>query len=220
VEVFTKWSQAHPDSAKMLAGLGAALYGEGKSEEAARRLCEAADLKPAEPTAYLFLGKMEKATTVALPCAEQKLARFAQEQPGDALANYYYGVAVWKRNRGLENAAGLQQAEALFEKAASIDPKLGEAYLQLGVLHSERGDFEKAIGDYKKAIEASPRLSEAHYRLGLAYRRTKEESKAEQEFRVYEKMEKAETAAIESERRELRQFLIILRGQPASASPH
>jgi hypothetical protein len=46
-----------------------------------------------------------------------------------------------------------------------------------------------------------------------------EESKAEQEFRVYEKVEKAETAAIESRRRELRQFLIILKDQPAAPSP-
>ena len=34
------------------------------------------------------------------------------------------------------------------------------------------------------------------------------------------KIEKAETAAIESQRRELRQFLIILKDQPAGTSPH
>ena len=219
-EVFTKGSNAHPDSARMLAGLGAALYAEGKREEAAGRLCEASDLKPADPAPYVFLGKMEKAATGVLVCVEQKLARFAQEQPGNALANYYYGVTLWKRDRGSEkNAAGLQQAEALLEKAVNIDPNLGEAYLQLGILHSERGDFEQAIRDYKKAIEVNPQLGEAHYRLGSAYKRTGEESKAEQEFRAYEKIEKAETAAIESRRRELRQFLIILRDQPAAPSP-
>jgi tetratricopeptide (TPR) repeat protein len=219
-EVFTKGSHAHPDSARMLAGFGAALYAEGKREEAAARLCEASDLKPADPAPYVFLGKMEKAATGVLACVEQKLARFAQEQPGNALANYYYGVTLWKRGRGSEkNAAGLQQAEALLEKTVNIDPKLGEAYLQLGILHSERGDFEQAIRDYKKAIEVNPQLSEAHYRLGSAYRRIGEESKAEQEFRVYEKVEKAETAAIESRRRELRQFLIILKDQPAAPSP-
>src|SRR5947207_9908862 len=221
VEVFTKGAHAHPDSARMLAGLGAALYAEGKSEEAARRLCEAADLKPADPAPYVFLGKMEKASTGVLPCGEQKLARFVREQPGNALANYYYGVALWKRDRGLEkNAASLQQAEALLDKAVRIDPKLGEAYLQLGILRTERGNFEQAIRDYTKAIEVSPQLSEAHYRLGSAYRRISEESKAEQEFWEYEKIEKAETAAIERQRRELRQFLIILKDQPAAATPH
>src|SRR3989440_1504840 len=221
VEVFTKGSHAHPDSARMLSGLGAALYAEGKSEEAARRLCEAADLKPADPAPYVFLGKMEKAVTGVLPVGEQELARFVREQPGNALANYYYGVALWKRDRGSEkNAASLQQAEALLDKAVRIDPKLGEAYLQLGILRTERGNFEQAIRDYTKAIEVSPPLSEAHYRLGSAYRRISEESKAEQEFREYEKIEKAETAAIERQRRELRQFLVILKDQPAAATPH
>ncbi len=219
VEVFTKGSSAHPDSARMLAGLGAALYAGGAYDEAARRLCEASDLKPADPAPYLFLGKMEKASPAPLPCCEQKLARFVRDQPGNALANYYYGVTLWKRGRGSENPAGLQQAEALLEKAVTIDPKLGEAHLQLGILHSERGRFEQAIRAYKKTIEVSPQLSEAHYRLGLAYRRSGEESKASQEFQVYEQMEKAETAAIESQRRELRQFLIILKDQPAASSP-
>jgi tetratricopeptide (TPR) repeat protein len=219
VEVFTKGSHAHPDSARMLAGLGAALYAVGNTEEAARRLCEASDLNPADPAPYVFLGKMEKAAPALLPCGEQKQARFVREQPENALANYYYGVTLWKRDRGSKHAAGLQQAETLLEKAVSIDPKLGEAYLQLGILHSERGDFERAIRDYKKAIEMRPQLSEAHYRLGVTYRRTKEESKAEEEFQEYEKMEKAETAEIERQRRELRQFLVILKDQPAASSP-
>jgi tetratricopeptide (TPR) repeat protein len=204
----------------MLAGLGAALYASGSYEEAARRICEASDLKPQDPAPYLFLGKMQKSSTALLPCSEEKLASFVRQQPGNAWANYYYGLALWKRDRGSDNSAGLQQAEALLEKAAAIDPKFGEAYLQLGILHSGRGGSEQAIRDYKKAIEVSPQLSEPHYRLGLACRRMGEESKAEQEFRVYEQMEKAETAAMESQRRELRQFLVILKDQPAAPPPH
>src|SRR6266403_552290 len=187
VEVFTKGTRLHPGSARMLAGLGAALYASGSYEEAARRICEASDLQPGDSAPYLFLGKMQKSATALLPCSEEKLARFVREQP--------------------ENAAG-------------IDPKCGEAYLQLGILHSGRGGLDQAIRDYKKAIEASPQLSEPHYRLGLTYRRMGEESKAKQEFRVYGQMEKAETAALESRRRELRQFLIILKDQPAASPPH
>lgn len=220
VEVFTKGSRLHPDSARMLAGLGAALYASGSYEEAARRICEASDLKPADSAPYLFLGKMQKSATALLPCSDEKLGRFAREQPENAWANYYYGIALWKRDRASGNSAGLQQAEKFLEKAAAIDPKFGEAYLQLGILHSGHGTFEQAIRDYKKAIEVSPQISEAHYRLGLAYRRVQEEAKAEQEFQVYDQMVKAETAAMESQRRELRQFLIILKDQPATPAPH
>ncbi len=219
VEVFTKGFGTHPNSARMVTGLGAALYAIGSWEEAARRLCEASDLQPTDPAPYLFLGKIEKTTAAPLPCSEQKLARFAQEQPGNALANYYYAISLWKREKENENPAGLKQAEALLEKAVAIDPEFDEAYLQLGVLHSAKGNFEQAIRDFKKSIEVNPRLGEAHRQLGLVYQRTGEKTKAQQEFQDYEQAEKTEAAEIERQRRELRQFLIILKDQPATSPP-
>lgn len=219
VEVFTKGASAHPNSARMLTGLGAALYSAGSYDEAARRLCDASDLQPTDAAPYIFLGKIEKATPAPLPCSEQKLARFAREQPENALANYYYAVSLWKREKRSENPASLKQAEALLEKAVGIDPNLDEAYLQLGVLHSARGNFEQAIRDFRKAIEVNPNLGEAHRQLGLTYQRKGEKEKAQQEFQAYEQAEKTEAAEIERQRRELRQFLIILKDQPANSPP-
>ena len=219
VEVFTRGSSAHPKSSRMRTGLGAALYASGSWEEAARCLCAASDLQPADPAPYLFLGKIEKTSPSPLPCSKEKLARFAQEQPGNALANFYYAISVWKRAKGSEDPAGRKQAETLLEKAVAIDPKLDEAYLQLGTIHSARGDFEQAIRDYKKAIDVNQRLGEAHRELGMIYQRTGEKAKAEQEFATYKEIEKEEAAERERERRELRQFLIILKDQPAATPP-
>jgi Tfp pilus assembly protein PilF len=219
VEVFTRGSTAHPKSARMLTGLGAALYSSGSSEEAARRLCDASDLQPADPAPYLFLGKIEMTSPTPLPCSEQKLARFAEEQPGNALANYYYAISIWKREKGSENPAGWKQAEALLEKAVTIDPQLDGAYLQLGIVHFARGDFEQAIRSYQNAIEINPNLGEVHRQLALAYQRTGEKAKAQQEFRAYERAEKTEAADLQRQRRDLRQFLIILKDQPPAAPP-
>ncbi|HEY6388739.1 MAG TPA: tetratricopeptide repeat protein [Candidatus Acidoferrum sp.] len=214
VEVFSKGSRTHPNSARMLTGLGAALYSSGSWEEAARRLCEASDMSPTDPAPYLFLGKIEKTTPAPLPCSEQKLAQFAQQQPGNALANYYYAISIWKREKGSENSPGMKHAETLLEKSVTIDPKLDEGYLQLGIVCFTRGDFEQAIRDYKKAIEVNPLLGEAHRQLGLAYQRTGEKTKALEEFQAYEQAEKTQAAESERQRRELRQFLIILKDQP------
>jgi Flp pilus assembly protein TadD len=219
VEVFTRGSTAHPKSARMLTGLGAALYSSGSWEEAARRLCDASDLQPVDAAPYLFLGKIEVTSPTPLPCSEQKLARFAEQQPGNALANYYYAISIWKREKGSENPAGWKQVEGLLEKAVTIDPKLDEAYLQLGVLHFARGDFEQAIRGYQNAVEINPNLGEAHRQLGLAYQRTGEKAKAQQEFRAYERAEKTEAADLERQRRELRQFLIILKDRPPATPP-
>src|SRR5207249_943574 len=61
IEVFNRGVAAHPESARMLIGSGAALYANGSYDEAAKRLCAASDLNPKDPAAYTFLGKIVKA---------------------------------------------------------------------------------------------------------------------------------------------------------------
>jgi tetratricopeptide (TPR) repeat protein len=203
----------------MLAGLGAALYASGDYANAARRLCDASDLQPADPTPYLFLGKMEKAAPDPLPCAAEKLARFAHDQPANAFANYYFAVSLWKRAQRNENPQYLQKTESLLRKSIAADPKLDDAFVLLGMVDATRANFAQAIETYKKAVEVNPRSTEAHYRLAQAYRRMGQEEKSEQELQLYKQADKTETAAIEQQRREIRQFLIILKDQPQATAP-
>jgi tetratricopeptide (TPR) repeat protein len=220
VEVFARGSKLHPDSSRILAGLGAASYAVGSYDGAARYLCAASDLSPEDSAPYLFLGQMEKTVMSRLPCIEEKLARFSREQPSNAFAHYYYAVSLYKAQRGAENSAILRQAEALLEKAVQLDPNFGEAYVQLGILYFGSNNLTLAIQALRQAITVSPELSEAHYRLSLAYKRTGEESKAHQEFAVYRQAEKTETAAVERQRSELKQFLVILKSQPGPNTPN
>jgi len=212
-EVFAKGVEAHPASSRLLAGLGTALYASGSYNEAALRLCAASDLNPTNTVPYILLGKMEKAASEALPCVEQKLARFVHAQPQNALANYYYAIALWKRQRGSLNAEDVRQIKTLLNESVRIDPKFDEAFLALGVLHSEQGNFEEAVRVYQRALELNPLLAEAHYRLGLTYKRVGQEAKAQQEFQRYEEVSEADTAALERQRREVRQYLINLKRQ-------
>jgi tetratricopeptide (TPR) repeat protein len=214
VEVFRNGAKAYPKSARMLAALGTALFASALYDEAALRLCDASDLNPADPVPYIFMGKVEIAAPTPLACIEPKLARFAGEQPENSLANYLYAMALWKRQEQSADPRALQQVETLLTKAVTIDAKCGDAYLQLGVLHFSQHDFAQAIGFYTKAIEVNPQLGEAHYRLGVAYDRIGEPVKAKQEFQLHDEIEKQQAAAIERQRREVKQFLVVLQGQP------
>lgn len=213
MEVFSRGAHLHPESARMLAGLGAALYTSGFSEDAASRLCEASDLDPSLSAPYLFLGKIQEAASGPLPCAEQKLARFASQKLGDALANYYYAIALWKRDRGAKNSESLAKVEALLQKSATIDPTFDLASLQLGTIYFEQEDIPKALAAYQKAVAANPAGCEAHYKLGLTYKRLGDEVNAQQEFKEYKKLDQTETATIERQRREVKQFLFVLQDQ-------
>jgi len=220
VEVFEKGARAHPGSARMLAALSAALFAGGQYNEAALRLCAASDLNPADTEPYIFLGQIDIASAAPLPCVEPKLARFVQEHPGDVRANYYYAMSLWKRQKVSADPRDLEPVESLLTKATALDPAYAEAFLQLGVLYFIEQNYGKAIGFYSKAIQADPQLSEAHYRLGVAYERTQQPAKARQEFQLHDQIEKQQAAAVERQRREIRQFLIVLNRQPASSSNH
>jgi tetratricopeptide (TPR) repeat protein len=213
VEVFGAGVKAHPKSARMLAALGAALFASGLYDEAAQHVCDASDLNPEDMAPYIFLGKIEMAAPTPLTCAEPKLARFVQQEPGNAFANYYYAMTLWKGQK-----PSLQQVESLLTKAVTIDPNFDDAYLQLGILYANERDFEKAIGFYTKAISVNPQLSDAHYRLGVAYERIGEPAKAKQEFQLHDEIEKQQAAAVERQRREIKQFLVVLKVPSASSS--
>ena len=218
-EVFTKGANLHPNSARMLAGLGAALYANGAYAEAARRVCAASDLQPADLAQYFFLGKMEKAAPDPLPCAAEKLARFAHDQPKNPLANYYFALSLWKRAQRNESAQYIAKTGSLAQAAIAADPTFAEAYVLLGMVHGARINFPQAIEAYKKAIEINPQLAEAHYRLAQAYKRVGDEASSERETQLYKEAEKAESDTVERQRREIRQFLIILKDQPQASTP-
>ena len=219
-EVFKKGSEAYPKSVRMLTALGSALFAGARYDEAALRLCDASDLNPADPEPYAFIGKIELVAPMPLPCVEQRLARFVAKQPENSLANYLYSMAIWKRQQQPADADALRQVETLLTRAVTIDRKCGDAYLQLGVISYSQKNVEKAMEFYKKAIEVAPQLGEAHYRLGVAYDRAGEAARAAQEFQIHDEIEKRQAAAIESQRREVKQFLVVLEGQPAAPPVH
>lgn len=211
IEVFAKGNHHFPHSVRMLVGLGVAWHARGSYDQAVACLCQASDLNPSDPTPYLFLAKMLNGVTIESPAIVEKLERFVRIHPESALANYSYAAALWKRAKGKIDAATAVQVESLLEKAVHLDPKLGIAYLQLGILYSDLEEFPKAIPAYQRAIEASPQLEEPHYRLAQVYRRIGEKAKAQQELQLYEQLSKKTMEDAERERHQIQQFVVALR---------
>jgi len=213
VEVLRNGAKVYPKSSRMLTGLGTALFAGALYDQAALRLCEASDLNPTDVAPYIFMGKIEIAAPAPLPCVEQKLEQFVKKQPQNSLANYFYAMAILKRQKQPADRGALEEAETLLVKAVKNDPHCVEAYLQLGILYSSQQNYEKAIDFYTRAIEVNPQSGEAHYRLGVAYDRTAQPAKASREFLLHDEIEKQQADAIDLQRREIKQFLIVLQGQ-------
>ena len=209
-EVFDEGARLYPDSARMLAARGAALFAGAMYDEAALDLCRASDLDPGSPEPYVFMGKIEIAAPNPLPCVLEKLARFEKLQPENSLANYYYAMALWKQQGQTRDPQLIDRAQAMLTTAVKLDPKCADGYLQLGNLSASQKQWEQAIGHYLKAIEADPDLIEAHYRLGVAYERVGEESQAKEQFQLHDAIAQKQAAEIQRQREAVKQFLVVL----------
>ena len=202
VEVFSHGHRLFPRSTRILLGLAVALYSRGSYDQAAQRFFEAADLDPSDPAPYLFLGKVSSGAITGSDGYAERMERFARLHPDNAWANYYY-AATLTRTSG--------KVRTLLEKAVRLDPKLGEAFLLLGIIYADDGKLTKAISAYQSAIEASPRLEETHYRLAMAYRKSGDTEKEQQELEIYQQISRRSAQEFERERSEIQQFVFEMK---------
>ncbi len=202
VEVFSNGHRLFPRSTRILLGLAVALYSRGSYDQAAQRFFEAADLDPSDPAPYLFLGKVSTGAITGSAGYAERMERFARLDPDNAWANYYYAATLARTSH---------KARTLLEKAVRLDPKLGEAFLLLGIIYAEDGKLTKAISAYQSAIAASPQLEEAHYRLAMAYRKLGDKEKEQQELDIYQQLSRRSAQEFEKERSEIQQFVFEMK---------
>lgn len=207
--VFAQGVKAHPQSERMMTALGAALFAGALYDQAALRLCAASDLDPRDPQPYLFMGRIVATVSDPLPCVTPRLKRFSEMQPANALATYYYAVALWKHDGKPVDRAKLEPVEALLHRAVTTDPKCAVAWLQLGALQFLRADYSGSVDFFQRAVAADPTMSEAHYRLAMAYDHVGERDKAKAELAQYEKLHQEQKEEVERQRRAIKQFRVL-----------
>jgi tetratricopeptide (TPR) repeat protein len=218
IEIFRQATERYPQSARLAIGLGMALYSLGKYDDAVTSLLRAADLSPSDPRIYPFLSRAYDSSPGHADQVIQRFKRFAELQPDNGRAVYYYAMSLWKGRRAQDPTLDLHQIESLLQKSIELDPSLAEAPLQLGNLYSDQGKYTDAIGYYRRALGLNPDLSDAHYRLGQAYVRTGEKERAQQELLAYQKLREEHLADLERQRAEVRQFVYAAKDN-ATAKP-
>lgn len=218
-DVFVRGNRLFPRSERMLMGLGAAWFALGNDDNAVQQIGQASDLNPYDPAPYLFLGKMQRAEKVPSDAAVEKLRRFVALQPENPEANYYYAVALWKRRKLVRGGASVSKAspaeeETLLNTAARLNPQYAAPHLQLGILHSDAGNYPAATSDFEKAIQLDSQIEEAHYRLAQVYRQLGQADKSKEQLELYQQLSQQSREQADRERHEIRQFVYTLRDEP------
>jgi tetratricopeptide (TPR) repeat protein len=216
IEIFQLGSQRYPNSPRLLIGLGMSLYSRGKYDEAVTALIAAADLDPSDARCYLFLSRAYDASPHQAEDVIQRFRRYSELEPNNALAQYYYGMSLWKGKRSEAASVDLHTVEALLQKSIALDEPLPEAHLQLGNLYADQHQWEKSIPQYVRAIQLDSNSPDAHYRLGQDYVHTGKKDEAQAEFDIYQKQRAEHLAEVDKERAEVQQFVYNAKAAPAT----
>jgi superkiller protein 3 len=103
------------------------------------------------------------------------LQKFLSEKPEVAYAHFQLAYAYTGLKRGGE-------ARAEYERAIALDPKMAEAYLNLGTLLLNDQKYMDAIPPLRKAVDLLPAQSHPRYLLAVAQDRSGDEAAATASF--------------------------------------
>jgi Flp pilus assembly protein TadD len=94
--------------------------------------------------------------------ASLKFKKISEIDPQNAIALEGLGKSYF----GLDK---IVQAENAFSQAIKFDPKLWQSYNFLGLISSQRKDFDSAITNYIKAMDINPNNTELLNNLAVSY---------------------------------------------------
>ncbi len=216
IDVFRAAAKRYPRSPRIMIGLGISLYARGLYDEAVTALLAGADLDPKEPRCYLFLSKAYYSQQSHTQQVIEHFQRYAEQQPDNAQAQYYYAMSLWKGGQIDGATVDMQKVEALLQKSVALDDKLSDAHFQLGNLYADHHDYQQAAPQYLRVIDLDPKLADAHYRLGGVYNHLGEKDKSQAEYAVYQKLRAEHLSASDKEGDELKQFVYTSKSPTAN----
>jgi len=103
------------------------------------------------------------------------LQKFIAEEPEVAFAHFQLGYTYTALKRS-------DEARAEYERAIALDPKMPEAYLNLGILLLDKQQYAAAVTPLTKAVELLPAQSRPRSLLAVAQERSGDQEGAARSF--------------------------------------
>lgn len=195
----------YPDKIHFKVAEGIALYGSSKYPAAAAAFSKLLSQDP-ENTLYAdLLGRSCSLVADGVNPDCNGLEDFASRHPENARAATYAAASILHRPAAEQDTA---KAEQLLRQAIAADPKLTEAYYQLGVLEQQRSDWKESSLALEKAIALRPAYAEAHYRLSRAYAHLGMRDEAQKQMALQQQYSQQEKDHIDTRLQEVVTFLL------------
>jgi tetratricopeptide (TPR) repeat protein len=143
---------------------------------------------PKEPNVHFGLGYLLWGL-LQLDEAAQEFQAELDNNPDHAQALTYLADCHMKLNKP-------EGAIALLERAIQIDPSIGLAHLDLGILLGNAGRTDEALRELKIAVNLNPDDESVHWQLARFYQATGRRDEAKAEFEKTKSLQKASDQTI------------------------
>jgi tetratricopeptide (TPR) repeat protein len=196
--------QQFPASTRLKAARGIAFYADNRYKEAAAVFADLLNGDPENATWASLLGRNCALIADAAVTGCENLERFAAQHPQNAEAATYAATALLHQPAEKRDNA---KARTLLQQAIAANPRLPDAYYQLGVLNQEETRWQDSITPLEKAIALNPTLAEAHYRLARAYSHLGRRAEAAKEIALQQRYAKEQKDSVDARLKEVTTFL-------------
>jgi tetratricopeptide (TPR) repeat protein len=194
-----------PQSQRMRLGLGVALYGAGKYDEA---IPVFADLLSENPANTMYAELLGRTCTVLTEGEQPKcaaLTAYAEQHPNDAVLATYAATSILHQPA---DSGQLDIARHLLETAIHANPSLPEAHYGMGLLLQTESEWPQSIPELQAAIRLRPDYASAHYRLAMALSHTGQHDQARAEIALQQKYNREEQAGVDARLKQVTTFLV------------
>ena len=174
-EAANKGLQAKASDPQLLLTLGVARYGQRRFDEAITTFLKVAEIDPAVPQPYIFLGKLLDQAGAHLPAVQAADEQWLKQNPQNATASVELAKTL------LAAAGDEKRAEELLRSAIALQPDNAEAHYQLGVLFERKRQWQEAADELTRSTSLEPNNPMPHYHLARVYDRLGQHDRAQAE---------------------------------------
>lgn len=205
IQIARYGEKLYPASIHFKLAEGIALYASSKYPASAAVFSA---LLNAEPDNALYADLLGRSCTlvpegVSAEC--NGLLDFAHRHPENARAATYAATGILHRPQGQQDTT---QAEALLHQAIAADPKLADAYFELGVLAKMHTAWKESVPMLEQAIALRPAFPEAHYHLSRAYAHLGQREDAQREIAIQQKYSQQAKDSLNARMQEVVTFVL------------
>jgi tetratricopeptide (TPR) repeat protein len=117
---------------------------------------------------FLFMSLLAAALRAELDPALAPTPEFESAQAMDPRE-----TELFTRGKAELAAGHFEEAIQIFKRLLRFDPKLVEAWYQLGISYASAGQYPQAVDAYRLTLERNPNCGQCHCALSLALRETR-----------------------------------------------